>query len=1236
MRRRLLLLLGLIVAGVLVVAVTTPWWFGVALKRLGPRWGLTVGRYERLGYARFAAHDIDYRRGNVHVTATRVEADTPVLWLVRRFAGGPHEVVVDRWAVEAEPRTPAVAAGGTRATGWVPLRTQLERIVEQLDRWLPRARSGAGAVRWRGGSLSVASAKWSDRSLSVADFVLGRLRTDAIAAFPKDAAALRVTMRSADGTLEIESRDDQLTGSFTWWDQRATLNARFAATGWLPAEASLKADAWTIAGSRLKLGELYSRVNGNADVAWNGRQFSADVRATGQPLEGRKAPPLEIALRTRGDLASVTVEALRIALPGVNAGLSEPVTIDRRGNFQGNGARFAVEADLTKQPWFPAAGRVNGEAKLVSSVTQLPVVDFALSARDVTAEDIAISTADARGRFDWPRVVVTAATVEGREGGRLEVHGGWDFRAKEVLDAAVSGELRRDTMARWLPPRPQFDRVAVNAAASGPVASLVHAGELSADRVTWPGVKPMALAAKWQGRGPAVETFSASAATGATTLKANGSADREGIKLTQLDLTQGGEPRLKLGQPATLRWRPALQLENLHLAGPRGAIDGNLVWGATGRIAVAVRDISSSWLADLIVLPGPAWELNSLAVDSTWDRGPMNFSAVMGLGIELGGGRRAVVNLASRGDRDGVRLEALRAAEGAQSIVNATGVLPMAFTPGAASLVNIDRQAGLAVDAESVPNAAFWSELAALTGLELKEPRATAHVKGTWDRPEGDVRVQAEKIAVDPKRYSRPLPTIEALDLALSGTGDGVRLDTFSLRIEGQAVQARGRLPIAEGGWARLVKDPLVLARRDAELRLEIPDADVAVFRRFLPAFLAPKGRLHVDVNFAGGEFGGGLRLQNAATRPLGPLGVLQEVDADVRLAGRTMELRSVTAKTGGEEVRLSGSIGLPPIPVLGTTAASPADRQLRFDLAMKGENLPFVRRTGLLVRGDLDLKLATTTSGGPPTLGGRVRLRDSLFLQDLRALLPGGARSKTRRPPYFAVENPPLDAWRLDVEVEGDRFMRLRTAVFNGVASARFHLGGTLGEPFALGDAIIDEGRVRLPFVTFDVQEGRVTLTREQPFEPQLWVTGAARLYSYDVRMELSGAASAPVLTFSSTPPLEHGQILLMVMAGEAPRDEVTFTDRQRAARLGTFVGQSLLASFGDSENAARLSVSSGEKVSRQGRETYDIEYRLNDRWSLTGEYDEFDDYNAGVKWRVYSKGGRVTEEAGNGEESH
>ncbi len=164
----------------------------------------------------------------------------------------------------------------------------------------------------------------------------------------------------------------------------------------------------------------------------------------------------------------------------------------------------------------------------------------------------------------------------------------------------------------------------------------------------------------------------------------------------------------------------------------------------------------------------------------------------------------------------------------------------------------------------------------------------------------------------------------------------------------------------------------------------------------------------------------------------------------------------------------------------------------------------------------------------------------------------------------------------------------------------------------------------MKLPFATFVVQEGRVSLTPEQGAEPQVWLVGTVRRLNYDLRMEASGPASAPALVFSSSPPLESAQVLLLVMAGEAPHDEVSYSDRQRVARLGSYLGQSLLASFGgESEAGERLSLSSGENISRQGRETYGIEYRLSDRWSFVGEYDEFDEFNAGLKWRVFSKGG-------------
>jgi translocation and assembly module TamB len=247
--------------------------------------------------------------------------------------------------------------------------------------------------------------------------------------------------------------------------------------------------------------------------------------------------------------------------------------------------------------------------------------------------------------------------------------------------------------------------------------------------------------------------------------------------------------------------------------------------------------------------------------------------------------------------------------------------------------------------------------------------------------------------------------------------------------------------------------------------------------------------------------------------------------------------------------------------------------------------------------------------------------LRDSLFLSDIRAFLPSGrTASPQRRPPYFAIETPPVNAWGLAVDVEGERFLRLRTPVFAGVASADFRLTGTLGEPRAIGELRVDEGQVRMPFASFAVTQGSVRLTEADPFEPAIYLRAAGRRWDYDLTMEIDGSASQPNLVFTSSPALDSEQVLLMVMTGAAPSNEINRTATQRAASIGYYLGSSLLGSLGsDPGDADRLSISTGEKVSKQGRETYDIEYKLSDRWTLTGEYNEFDEYNAGVKWRVF-----------------
>jgi translocation and assembly module TamB len=271
-------------------------------------------------------------------------------------------------------------------------------------------------------------------------------------------------------------------------------------------------------------------------------------------------------------------------------------------------------------------------------------------------------------------------------------------------------------------------------------------------------------------------------------------------------------------------------------------------------------------------------------------------------------------------------------------------------------------------------------------------------------------------------------------------------------------------------------------------------------------------------------------------------------------------------------------------------------------------------------------LKLQTP-DGGQPRLSGTVRLRDSLFLADVRAFLPKGGASAAKRPPYFAIETPPVNAWTLAVDLEGERFLRLRTPVFSGVASARFRLGGTLGEPRAIGEVEVDEGNIQMPFASFAVTQGSVRLTEADPFEPTIYVRGTDRRYDYDVIIEIDGTASQPNVVFTSSPPLDSEQVLLMVMTGAAPNNEIAKTGTQRAANIGLFLGKSLLGSLGtDPGDVSRLTFESGERISRQGKETYDIEYKLSDRLTLTGEYNEFDEYNAGVKWRMF--GGKLSEE--------
>ena len=205
---------------------------------------------------------------------------------------------------------------------------------------------------------------------------------------------------------------------------------------------------------------------------------------------------------------------------------------------------------------------------------------------------------------------------------------------------------------------------------------------------------------------------------------------------------------------------------------------------------------------------------------------------------------------------------------------------------------------------------------------------------------------------------------------------------------------------------------------------------------------------------------------------------------------------------------------------------------------------------------------------------------------------------------------------------------VRVRTTVYNGVASGFFQLGGTLGEPRAVGQLTVDQGQVLFPFASFKVQQGAVRLREADPFHAVVSLNATSQRRDYQLRLEVTGELPTPNILITSTPALEAADVLLMVMTGQVPAStsdtasSATGSSGQRFALLGAYLSRGLFQDLGFS-GEDRLEISAGEHISRSGRETYEFEYKLGQRWSLTGEYDEFDAYNAGLKWRVYTEEG-------------
>lgn len=1165
----------LIVVALAVAAL--PLWLGPVLRIAGRPLHLRFGAYRRVGYARFELRDAVFERGTVKVTVRRAQADTPVLWLWKHWRGHDAQVQAYDWHVlVSRSHTPH----STAPIGLAILHDRLVKLAARLQRWLPDAQVENGRVDWPTGGFALAKADWKAGTLKAAGLKWAAGSANVTAVFPgKGPVRVDAVEPDRDWRTQLEWTGPTAGGRAWAWNQPLTIAAQYGRTGWLPVHAEVHAAHWSVATPQARIGAWYPAVSGNCDVLWDHGRFTVNLRARAKPRTDRQ-PPLDVELAADGDRKGWGVNVLQVSAPFAQVHLNHPVQFRYGGLPNVAGAELTFALDLGGIGGLDATGRISGSARLSSAGRGLPT---------------ALVTVQG-SQAGWRRLPP----------GDFQASARVDFARRLIADAALRGDWSGPALARVLPAGIAAERVEVSATASGPWNAVAHRGTAHVAGAHFKPLLPGDLDLAWTGTNANLSQFTLQGKVGSTRIDAGGSANPRGLNLTTFTFAPGGTPALHLAAPAAVTWAGGFRLPQVDLTGNGAEIAA--VPSASG-LSLRITRVPAAWVSAVLPWTGPNFIVQSAGFEGHWQEGRLVFTAQAEADVWVADGM-AQVSLAVNDDRRALHIRQARIDSGGATLASIAGELP-AWWQETPPHLGFDPDGPIRLRADTGADSPFWDALADSFGLTLSQPHASLTASGTLRQPVGRFHLQIGTLAAKPGRAPGKVPELHDLTVDAHADRTSVVLDRLSGSIAGRTVLASGRMPMTGTQWTGLFSHQSERPWAKADATLTIGDAGMEAMLPYLPAILAPRGHWSAQFHYADGSLEGGIHLRGLQLKPIASLGLVQNITGDLACHGRAVDVTALTAEVGGQTVRVTGRIDLP--------AKGPP----QYVFGLQGSALPLVRQADLLVRADLDLKASTV--GAETRVTGTVRIVDGLMLGDLEDLLPSGIVGGGRPPPYFSVTAEPFARWHAQVALVADHTLRVHTTLFTGDASAQFEILGPLSDPRAVGNLTVNDGQILLPFANFSVQVGAVRLEPDDPYHPRIDIVATARRYDYDLRLNATGDADAPVLAFSSNPALPSDQILQLVMTGQMPQTGSLISGNQaQVAGLGEYLGQGLLAGLSTGGGGNRLSIESGQELSISGKPTYDIEYRLGKRWWITGAYDVFDDYNAGVKWRVYSKGGK------------
>ena len=1253
--RRFLLVTGISAGCFAALLGTLPFWMGSILHWVLPVYGVEVADYHRLGYSRFVLTDLKIDRSSATVSISEAEAYTPLVWFCKHLQLHQEESIetpfvaireVEVLVHDDDDDAPDAVdePGGMRKTV-----ARLHRIANQLQRWSPTAKVE---------KVVVVDSGWQFRftQLALQDQKLKGVVEGMPSVWPGlEKLALELTLgqgESSDPLLLLRLQQPDSNAEFlsmrlisdtphapafsvegVFDGNRCVGTVQWGADGWVPEQAELQVTTLSINPQLWYSKFPVSHITGSLSCTWSQSNYSVEAQLNFPESTGSASLLLNdatMAFSARGDLDRIQIDHLNLRSSACELEQYEAISYEFETGLLSGSAESHVDLDLTQLGWSEISGQLTGTLLLHPDQDAVhSSLSMELRSKDCAFFGIQLDSLSIVGSTDFDTLEVSSLEATGVQGSEMTASLVYNISDRRVHDIRLDGDLASEVFAAYTPTSLQSNRIRFHVTGAGPLDQPEYAGEISISGIQVKPLHPLDAFAVFEGtlQGLKISRLEVENNQGST-LSLTGDFEwdeRFFARLQSLQIsnpvtsgTEDLQPHWQLVQPVEIAMETedrvsgkpsSLTITPLQLRDGEKQLDLSVQFqnGTPTDAYLAAKHVQpgkllQSWIGQQI----PDLTIHELELNLASVGGFLQMNGKVDAGLHLD-----TADVKARGalqwNADGITLAPLEISAGNRPWITVNGTLPYAVAIERSTFTLIpvqDRELSLQVQTAHSEEWLPWVQ--PFLPVSLEEANVSAQLSGNLREPAARmhayVRSQAES-----KGFGIPAAVLES-DIQVSGTE--IRLEPIRISMDAQQLELHGTvtLPDASLDWLQLQPTPIPWERVDYAITTS--RSDLAPLAYFFPEIFRPLGTLQLELKGSlAAEMNGSLQLDGLSTRAIFPFGALHELHGALELKGKRAAL------TG-----FSGNIGRAPIAGTGWIDFSQASDP-QYEFSMQGADIPIVRRAGVLLRTDLDLEI-TKQSQLNARLAGKLNLKNGVFLADLTELFgkSAGGRGVKSRPPYFAVETDPFSGWQLDIKLTGDHFMKIQTPVLTGSLSIDMGLSGTLGDPFAFGRAWFDEGKLKFPFAVFELESGVVQLNRDDPYTPVLDVRAVSSRLNYQLQLNVSGSAEDPSVNFTSSPALTPDQILFMVVAGEDPTGTLEYSGAQKASKIGSFISSGLFGSFynRDSGLLSRLMMQWGNKLSERGRETVDLEFYLNDSFQLLGEYDEYDNWNGGIRWRV------------------